>query len=56
MVIHLDVSVECWVDTDHCQLDGEGCGEWEGCHDHVAGSREGEDLEAKLLEESDQLL
>lgn len=47
---YLDVSVKGWVDTVDCQMDGQRCSEREGRHDHVAGSREAEDLEAILLE------
>lgn len=36
-------------------MDGQWRGEWEARHDHVAGSREGEDLEAILLEPLDLL-
>lgn len=52
---YLDVSVKGWVDTVDCQMDGQRCGEGEGCHDHVAGSREAEDLKAILLEPFDLL-
>lgn len=53
---YLDVSVKGWVDTVDCQMDGQRCSEGEGGHDHVAGSREAEDLEAILLEPFDLLL
>lgn len=36
-------------------MDGQRRSEWESCHDHMAGSREGEDLEAILLEPLDLL-
>lgn len=52
---YLDVSVKGWVDTVDCQMDGQRRSEREGGHDHVAGSREAEDLKAIFLEPFDLL-